>query len=152
MSNHGFSDKKSRDQIELGSELIPAFDNRGLIPCIVVDNESSDVLMFAWMNEEALQQTLQTRKAVFYSRSRKTIWVKGETSGRILHVKKVLVDCDQDVIQIKVKVEGEGVCHRGYRTCFYRAVADDNTGKLEFIENEPVFDPKKVYGTPKSGS
>lgn len=145
MSNHTVPDKNNAEHIELGTEFLPDFNSDGLIPCIVVDNSSKDILMFAWMNKEGLQQTLQTKKATFYSRSRKKLWVKGESSGRALIVKSILVDCDQDVIQLKVNVTGEGVCHRGYRTCFYRAVAGGDSGKLEFLEDGPVFDPAEVY-------
>ncbi len=134
------------DQIELGTDFKPNFNSQGLLPCIVVDHRSGEVLMFAWMNAEALSQTLQTKKATFFSRSRNKLWVKGEVSGRVLHVKQALVDCDQDVIQLKVEVAGEGVCHRGYRTCFYRAVDNLNPVKLEFVEDAPVFDPGDVYG------
>jgi phosphoribosyl-AMP cyclohydrolase len=134
------------DQIELGTDFFPGFNSQGLLPCIVVDNLSGEVLMFAWMNREALNQTLQTKKAAFFSRSRNKLWVKGETSGRVLHVKQALVDCDQDVIQLKVEVAGEGVCHRGYRSCFYRAVDLVNSGKLKFVEDAPVFNPEDVYG------
>jgi len=145
MSKHRLYDKKNAEQIELGIEFLPHFNGDGLIPCIAVDSASRDILMFAWMNEAALQQTLQTKKATFYSRTRKKIWMKGESSGRSLNVKRVLVDCDQDVIQIIVDVAGEGVCHRGYRTCFYREVLIDSPATLSFVEDKPVFDPKKVY-------
>lgn len=136
---------KDPDVLELGTDFMPVFNESGLIPCIVVDAESSEVLMFAWMNREALNQTIETGKGTFYSRSRNKLWVKGESSGRTLHVKQLMVDCDQDVLQLRVQVEGEGVCHRGYRTCFYRKVAEGNPEKLEFVEQEPAFDPEEVY-------
>jgi phosphoribosyl-AMP cyclohydrolase len=135
--------------VELGKVFLPLFNENGLIPCIVVDHESLEVLMFAWMNREALNLTMETRKGTFYSRSRKKLWIKGESSGRTLHVRKLLVDCDQDVLQLRVKVEGEGVCHRGYRSCFYRSVSDQNYEKLEFVENKPAFDPDEVYQSGK---
>lgn len=134
------------DQIELGNEFSPEFNEHGLIPCIVVDSQSADVLMFAWMNKQALQQTFETNKATFFSRSRNKIWVKGEESGRIMKVQQMLIDCDQDVIQIKVRVEKEGACHRGYRTCFYREIDKDDISELNFTESSPVFDPDKIYG------
>ncbi|MEX2572802.1 MAG: phosphoribosyl-AMP cyclohydrolase [Balneolaceae bacterium] len=141
-----YAERKDRDQIELGTELAPKFDEHGLIPCVTVDNRSGDVLMFAWMNEEALTLTLDSGTATYYSRSREKIWVKGETSGRHQKVQKMLVDCDQDVIQLRVDVEGDGTCHRGYRTCFYRAVSGDDSTRLFFVEDRPVFDPEDVYG------
>jgi len=145
MSKHRLSDKKNAEHLELGTEFLPQFNEDGLIPCIAVDSGTRDILMFAWMNEESLHQTLITKKATFYSRSRNKLWVKGESSGRTLNVKRVLIDCDQDVIQVIVDVAGEGVCHRGYRTCFYREVVINNPAILTFVEDKPVFDPKKVY-------
>jgi phosphoribosyl-AMP cyclohydrolase len=136
---------RNPEAIELGTDFLPAFNENGLIPCIVVDFDSSEVLMFAWMNPEALDLTIKTGKGTFYSRSRKKLWVKGESSGRTLYVKQLFVDCDQDVLQLRVQVEGEGVCHRGYRSCFYRAVSEENPEKLSFIEDEPAFDPDEVY-------
>ncbi len=136
---------RNPEVIELGTCFLPEFNENGLIPCIVVDFDSSEVLMFAWMNPEALDLTIKTGKGTFYSRSRKKLWVKGESSGRTLHVKQLLVDCDQDVLQLRVQVEGEGVCHRGYRSCFYRAVLEEKPEELRFIEKEPAFDPDEVY-------
>lgn len=146
MTKKILTERENRDQIELGSDLAPKFNEDGLIPCITVNAVDGEILMFAWMNRESLLQTLDSGKATYYSRSRKKVWVKGETSGRTQYVEQILVDCDQDVIQLRVRVEGEGACHRGYRTCFYRAVSDSSTGQLEFIEEEPVFNPEDVYG------
>jgi len=140
-----FHNRNTVEQIEKGTQFAPEFNKDGLIPCITVDADSGEVLMFAWMNREALSRTLETGKAVYYSRSRKSIWVKGESSGRTQEVEKVLVDCDQDVIQLKVRVKKEGACHRGYRSCFYRKVKDHKTGELEFEIKKPSFDPDKVY-------
>lgn len=140
-----FSDRKNSEQIELGQELAPRFDSQGLIPCITVDVASGDILMFAWMNEDALEKTLESGIVTYYSRSRKKLWVKGEVSGRRQYLQQMLVDCDQDVLQLKVRVEGEGACHRGYRTCFYREVSLEEPGKLVFTEDGPVFDPEKIY-------
>ena len=145
MENSKFHTRNNIEQIETGSQFAPEFDKDGLIPCITVDSESNEVLMFAWMNREALSRTMETGKAVYYSRSRKCLWVKGESSGRVQDVEDILVDCDQDVIQLRVKVKKEGACHRGYRSCFYRKVKDHNTGELEFVINKPSFDPDKVY-------
>lgn len=145
MSEQTFSKRINTEQIELGTELAPKFNSDGLIPCITVDAESKEVLMFAWMNREALTQSLTTRKATYYSRSRKSLWVKGEESGRTQHIKELLVDCDQDVLQIQVEVDGEGTCHNGYRSCFYRKAKFGEIGKLEFTIKEKSFDPKKIY-------
>lgn len=133
------------EKVELGVEFAPEFDEHGRIPCIVVDHESGDILMFAWMNREALRQTLETGLATYFSRSRNRIWVKGEESGRRQHVEEVWVDCDQDVIQLRVRMEQEGACHQGYRSCFYRKVTSVGEGRLEFQEEGPLFDPKSVY-------
>ncbi|MEX2456421.1 MAG: phosphoribosyl-AMP cyclohydrolase [Balneolaceae bacterium] len=145
MSEQKFSKRINKKQIELGTELAPKFNNDGLIPCITVDAESKEVLMFAWMNEEALLMTIETRKATYFSRSRDKIWVKGESSGLIQNVREILVDCDQDVIQLKVRVQGEGTCHQGYRSCFYRAV--ENEKSLKFVIDERSFDPEEKYGS-----
>jgi len=118
------------------------FDDKGLITAVVVDDASGEVLMVAWMNDEAVKQTLATRKATFYSRSRKKMWVKGEESGHVQEVKSVRVDCDQDTLVVRVTQTG-GACHEGYRSCFYRKV--DPHGKLELIA-ERLVDPKEVYG------
>jgi len=146
MSENLFSDRKNSEQVELGKKLAPKFNDDGLIPCITVDSESKEVLMFAWMNREALKMTIETGKATYYSRSRGKLWIKGESSGLAQQVEEVLVDCDQDVIQIKVNVEGEGTCHNGYRSCFYRAVKRDSSGDLEYVIKEKSFDPEKRYG------
>ena len=107
-------------------ELRPKFDAEGLIAAIAQDADSGEVLMLAWMNAEALEQTLITRRAVYWSRSRHTLWRKGDTSGHAQHVVEVRVDCDQDAVLVKVKQEG-AACHTGRRSCFYR-IAD--TGGL----------------------
>lgn len=148
--NKKFTEQRSRDQVELGTEFTPVFNEEGLIPCITVDDHTGEVIMFAWMNEEALEQTLQSGKATYYSRSREMIWVKGEISGRYQNVRRILVDCDQDVVQLKVDVDGEGSCHRGFRSCFYRTISDSDPSRLRFIEDKPAFDPDEVYGNRKS--
>jgi len=146
MAEDLFNKRVNTGQIELGTDFAPRFDEEGRIPCITVDIEDKEVLMFAWMNREALKQTVETGKATYYSRSRDKIWVKGETSGRIQYVKKILVDCDQDVIQLHIEMEQPGSCHNGFKSCFYRKLSDTQQGKLVFVEDEPVFDPKEVYG------
>ncbi|MEM7774524.1 MAG: phosphoribosyl-AMP cyclohydrolase [Pseudomonadota bacterium] len=111
----------SKAEIEGGSTFAPRFDANGLIAAIVTDQVRGDVLMFAWMNEEALTRTLETQVAHFWSRSRGKLWRKGEESGNTLSVVEIATDCDQDVVLLTVRVEGDGVaCHTGVRSCFYR--------------------------------
>jgi len=125
------------------SEFRPRFDGDGLIPAIVTDAGDGTVLMFAHMNDEALRLTLETGYAHFWSRSRRKLWKKGETSGELLAVREVLTDCDQDVLQIKAEPQGRGAaCHTGRRSCFYRKVAGE---KLIFTGTPPLFDPAEVY-------
>ena len=130
-------------QIELGKDFEPKFDSNGLITAISQDAKTGEVLMVALMNKEALEQTIKTGNAVFYSRNRKKLWKKGEESGHIQKVKQILVDCDQDCLILKVEVDA-GQCHIGYQSCFYRAVKKDNPKELEFIA-EKVYDPEQVY-------
>lgn len=108
------------------SQFLPRFDENGLIPAIVTDAGDGTVLMFAFMNAESLRLTQETGLAHFWSRSRKSLWKKGETSGELLQVMDILTDCDQDVLQVKVRMMGKGVaCHTGRRSCFYRRVEGD---------------------------
>jgi phosphoribosyl-AMP cyclohydrolase len=113
----------------------------GLIPAIVQDWKTGDVLMVAYMNAESWAKTLETGKACFWSRSRKKLWLKGETSGNVQRVKEIFLDCDNDAILLKVEQVGGAACHTGYRSCFYRRILN---GKTEVI-GEPVFDPREVY-------
>jgi phosphoribosyl-AMP cyclohydrolase len=116
-----FATRGTTAEIEQGARFSPLFDADGLIPAIVTDATSGEVLMFAWMNAEALALTLQTRLAHFWSRSRRKLWRKGEESGNLLEVAEARTDCDQDVVWLKVTVAGAGVaCHTGERSCFYR--------------------------------
>jgi phosphoribosyl-AMP cyclohydrolase len=137
-------------EVELGTLLQPKFGPDGLIPCITVDQATNEVLMFAHMNAEALAQTIRTGTAAFWSRSRNKIWVKGEQSGHALKVSDLFVDCDQDVILLKVTNAGPGACHNGYRSCFYRKLAPGAEPggplplRLEFAA-ERSFDPARVY-------
>lgn len=109
---------------EEGTALLPRFDADGLISAIVADENTGEVLMLAHMNEEALKRTIETREGWFWSRSRRRLWKKGETSGNVLRVSAMKVDCDQDAVLLKVRVAGDGnTCHTGRRSCFYRAVA-----------------------------
>jgi phosphoribosyl-AMP cyclohydrolase len=118
-----FAERGTPEEVERGLAFQPKFDADGLIGAIVTDASSGQVLMFAWMNAEALALTLEKRVAHFWSRSRSRLWMKGEDSGNVLTVTQVLTDCDQDVLWLKVSVGGGGVaCHTGARSCFYRSV------------------------------
>ena len=135
-------------EVEEGTTLSPKFDENGLIPVITTDNKSGEVLMHGYMNEEALLLTIQKKEAYYWSRSRKSIWHKGKTSGLIQQVKGIRIDDDQDAILLMVDVMGIGAsCHVGYRSCFYRSVHIDSNNKvdLKFEEDEKVFDPEVVY-------
>ena len=118
------------------------FDDKGLIPAIIQEESSGEVLMLAYMDKKALERTLSEKKTVFYSRSRNQYWVKGETSGHVQQVRQVLTDCDQDAVLIKVKQTG-AACHLGYFTCFVHEL--DSKGEIVRITQEKVFDPEKVY-------
>ena len=150
MSIPVFPARTSHSEIELGTVLQPKFGPDGLIPCITTDHVTNEVLMFAFMNAEALAHTLRTNKASYLSRSRNKLWVKGEESGNVQIVKELRVDCDQDVILLRVENVGGAACHNGYRSCFYRKLAgtanpeDPSSLKLEFAATQ-VFDPAKVY-------
>jgi phosphoribosyl-AMP cyclohydrolase len=129
--------------IEQTTQLTPKFDDNGLIPVIAQDSQTGQVLMFAFMNRESLDQTIKTGLATYYSRSRKKLWTKGEQSGHFQKVDKILIDCDQDCILLKVTVDS-GQCHAGFQSCFYRELKPE-TKSLTFIAKK-VFDPAKVYG------
>ena len=150
-----FAARGTTQEIEEGLAFAPKFDQDGLISCIVTDAMTGDVLMFAHMNEEALARTIETGEAWFYSRSRATLWRKGESSGHALRVNELRVDCDQDALWIKAQPQGPGACHTGRRSCFYRAVRLESpagsTTQLEFREGERVFDPGEVYGRKPKG-
>ena len=119
------------------------FDANGLIGAIVTNASDNALLMFAYMNREALEKTIATGQVHLYSRSRKALWKKGETSGETFSVISILTDCDQDALQIKVTPDGHGAaCHTGRKSCFYRRIVG---GKLEFTDNEKLFDPDFVY-------
>jgi phosphoribosyl-AMP cyclohydrolase len=115
----------------------------GLIPAVVQDAVNGEVLMVGFMNEEALRETLATGNATFFSRSRNKLWRKGETSGHTLKLRQALVDCDADTLLIRVEAAGPGVCHEGYRSCFFRELEADGSAK---VVAERVFDPDAVYG------
>lgn len=110
-------------ELEEGTALSPRFDANGLISAIVADEKTGEVLMLAHMNEEALRRTIETREGWFWSRSRKSLWKKGESSGNVLQVSAMKIDCDQDAVLLSVRVSGDGkTCHTGRRTCFYRSI------------------------------
>lgn len=114
----------------------------GLVPAIVQDWQTSEVLMLAFMNTEAWEKTLSTGKATYYSRTRKTLWVKGETSGHCQIVKEIRIDCDNDTVLLKVEQIGGAACHTGHRSCFFQCVGDSQS---VMIMEVPVFNPKEVY-------
>jgi len=150
MNPPAFPARTATAEIELGAVLQPKFGPDGLIPCITADHVTNEVLMFAFMNAEALAHTISTKKATYWSRSRNKLWVKGEESGNTQVVKELRVDCDQDVVLLKVENVGGAACHNGYPSCFYRRLAsgakpdDPSSLKLEFAASR-VFDPAKVY-------
>ncbi len=113
----------------------------GLIPAIAQDYETGEVLMLAYMNQQAFEETLKSGRATYYSRSRNTLWKKGETSGHMQHVKEIRVDCDNDTVLLKVEQVGGAACHKGYKSCFFSMVQDN---ELKIVESK-IFDPKKVY-------
>ena len=114
----------------------------GLVPAIVQDHATGDVLMLGFMNEEALAETQRTRQAVFFSRSRNRLWRKGESSGHLLKVLELRVDCDADTLLLRVQAIGPGACHEGYRSCFFRRLEEDGTAT---VTEDRAFDPSKIY-------
>ena len=136
--------------IEEGLGFAPQFGADGLITAVVTDVKSGDVLMVAHMNKDALAKTIESGEAWYYSRSRKRLWKKGEQSGHVQRVIELRVDCDQDTLWLKVEQIGEGACHTGRRSCFYRAVPLGKGGgaTLRFRDANKVFDPKRVYRKP----
>jgi len=122
--------------------LVPNFaKGDGLIPAIVQDAETKEVLMMAYMNRESWEATLKTGKATYWSRSRQKLWLKGESSGNVQIVKAIFIDCDEDTILLQVKQIGEAACHTGYRSCFYRKLEGDTF----VISGEKIFNPEDVY-------
>ena len=121
----------------------PDFGKTELIPVIAQDDESGDVLMLAYMNEESYRETLQTGRVCYYSRSRQKLWRKGEESGNVQEVKAIFFDCDADTLLVKVRQIGGAACHEGYRSCFFRKVSP-SSGEVEVV-GQRVFDPAEVY-------
>ena len=151
MVDNIFQERKSIKQVEESTNLAPKFGNDGLIPVVTTDFESGEVLMQGYMNNEAFAQTIKLGEAIYYSRSRKSLWHKGKKSGFKQIIKEIRIDDDQDSLWLRVVVKGGASCHVGYRSCFYRSIPfgdDANKPKiiLEFKEKKKVFDPKKIYG------
>lgn len=145
-----FAEGSSVEQVELGETLAPRFDAEGLMPVIVVNADDKIILMLGYMNAEALERTLRTRQAHFWSRSRRALWRKGEHSGFAQRVERVLIDDDQDALILMVTIDGPGSCHVGFRSCFYRevdlaSVATDASIRLERVEHRAAFDAEAVY-------
>ena len=137
------------NDVEEGLAFSPKFDANGLVTCVATDAATSDVLMVAHMNEEALRRTIASGEAWYFSRSRNVLWRKGETSGQVQRVIEMRMDCDQDAIWIRVEQTG-AACHTGRHSCFYRKVeAADGGARLSFVNAERLFDPKDVYGKHK---
>ena len=136
-----------KSDIEEGLAFAPKFDADGLVTCVATDASTGDVLMVAHMNAQAIAKTVETGEAWYFSRSRKALWKKGESSGHVQRVREMRVDCDQDAIWIKVEQQGPGACHTGRRSCFYRAVPLGKAGAvtLQFRDADKTFDPKSVY-------
>jgi phosphoribosyl-AMP cyclohydrolase len=146
-----FAPRGSTAEVEEGLAFAPKFDADGLITAVATDATSGDVLMIAHMNAEALAKTVESGEAWYYSRSRKALWKKGESSGHVQRLVELRVDCDQDALWLKVEQAGPGACHTGRRSCFYRALPLGKSGavKLEFREGDKTFDPKAIYGKPR---
>jgi phosphoribosyl-AMP cyclohydrolase len=130
---------------EEGLAFEPKFDASGLVTCVATDASSGEVLMVAHMNDEAVRRTVATGEAWYYSRSRKALWRKGETSGQTQRVVEMRTDCDQDAVWIRVEQVG-AACHTGRKSCFYRRIEGGEGGaRLSFVDADRLFDPNAVY-------
>lgn len=134
----------SNKELEESLSFTPEFDDKGLIPCITTCVKTGDVLMFAFMNEEAVCKTIETGEAHYWSRSRGALWHKGATSGHIQKVTEMRTDCDQDCIWIKVQSH-EGACHTGRKSCFYREI--QSVSELKYKDADQIFNPDEVYSS-----
>jgi phosphoribosyl-AMP cyclohydrolase len=134
------------NDVEEGLTFKPKFDASGLVTCVATDAATSEVLMVAHMNDEALRKTIASGEAWYFSRSRRALWRKGESSGHVQRVVEMRIDCDQDAVWIRVEQTG-AACHTGRRSCFYRAVSEGGEGgaQLSLVDAERLFDPKDVY-------
>jgi phosphoribosyl-AMP cyclohydrolase len=133
----------AKQSIEEGLEFAPRFDDKGLMPAVAQDAQTGQILMVAYMNRAALDLTIQTGYATYFSRSRQQLWKKGQESGHFQKVEQILVDCDQDCLVLKVQVDA-GQCHVGYQSCFYRALKKGGSKDLQLVA-EKVYDPKQAY-------
>jgi len=138
------------DKMDETKTFAPKFDNDGLMPAMAIEHSTGTPLMLAFVNQAALQKSLQSGYACFWSRSRQAFWQKGETSGNRLKLIDILIDCDQDSICMMVEMEGvKAACHTGRKSCYYRKLtSNDGEGQdlsLQFTDNQPLFDPEKVY-------
>ena len=134
------------NEIEEGLKFQPRFDASGLVTCVATDAITGEVLMVAHMNDEALRKTVASGEAWYFSRSRNSLWRKGEISGQVQRVVEMRMDCDQDAVWIRVEQIG-AACHTGRRSCFYRKVeASDGGAQLSFVDADRLFDPAQVYG------
>ena len=148
MKKINFAERSTIEFVEEGTSLAPKFNSDGVIPVVVTETSSGLVLMLGYMNKEALDQTILTKEAHYWSRSREILWKKGESSGMTHKVDEILIDDDQDSVWLKVTIEGLGAsCHVGYKSCFYRSIdsVEESEVKLNFTEAEKVFDPEIVY-------
>ena len=144
-----FGKRESVEEVEEGKTLAPKFDEHGLVAAVTTAAESGELLMLGYMNAEALEKTIETGEAHYWSRSRKCLWHKGATSGLVQKIVELRIDDDQDAVWLRVDVVGEASCHVGYRSCFYRAIptgSDQGPIEMEFKEFEKMFDPMEVYG------
>jgi phosphoribosyl-AMP cyclohydrolase len=140
-------EKPSKQAVEEGLALMPKFDTDGLMTCVATDAWTGEVLMVAHVNEQALRRTIETGEAWYYSRSRRALWKKGESSGHTQRIIEMRIDCDQDAIWIRVEQTGPGACHTGRRSCFYRSIPLRQVGAvtLEFQDANKTFDPAETY-------
>ena len=145
-----FNERKSIHQVEESNEFAPKFDQNGLIVVTTVDVSNDQILMTGYMNKEALEKTIATKEAYYFSRSHQSIWHKGATSGFVQKVREILIDDDQDALYMRVEIPKNGAsCHVGYKSYFYRKIKledNQNNVELEDLGHKKVFDPKKVYG------
>jgi phosphoribosyl-AMP cyclohydrolase len=141
------SENPSKQAVEEGLALMPKFDTDGLMTCVATDAWTGEVLMVAHMNEQALRRTIETGEAWYYSRSRRALWKKGESSGHTQRIIEMRIDCDQDAIWIRVEQAGPGACHTGRRSCFYRSIPLRQVGAvtLVFQDAAKTFDPVETY-------
>ena len=148
-----FKKRTSVEQIEESLDLCPKFNDQKLLPCITVEEKTREILMFSFINRSAFRKSIETKLAHYFSRTRKSIWLKGESSGMFHHIKNMFIDDDQDCVIFEVRLTKptkggkKASCHVGYKSCFYRKIVKSKDGEviLKFIENEKSFDPEKVY-------